>query len=483
MSAVETVELHTRARADYKRYAVHNVEDRAIAGEIDGLKPVTRRLLWGTHVMGLNSRGRFLKAAKPVAETMGDYHPHGDVAIYGALVTAVNMPQPLFEGSGNWGSMTDEAAAMRYTECRLSRYADAVFFDRFYLNAIDYVPNYDDRLKEPLVLPALLPNGLLNGNFGIAPGVRTLTPTFTLRSLVATLVGALKRGEATPGLCARLVFTTELGGVMRQTPDLKTELLEFYTNGRGRFVFDSQYTYDAKHNAIRIDRFAPIQGIDNLLERVTKIAGVTRVRDDSSTEDRYNAYLVEFGRTTKGAALKTAIAKVMEQFSAAVTFNVQAVERRLDPANPAGYKELHPCTVPELLNVWIDYRVALEKTACRFWSAKHQEQIDYLNLMRLAVKNREFIIRALDKPLDDAGLAAYIAKGLKITVDQANRILDLKIRQLKKLEDRVLVDQIAKLKGQIRELKDRIARPKRFIAGQLVRLLEELEPRAKKSAK
>lgn len=479
---MEEVELHDKAKEEYYKYGVHVIEDRAIAGELDGLKPVTRRLLWGAHCMKLNSRGRFLKSAKPVAETMGDYHPHGDAAIYGALVTAVNAPQPLFDGSGNWGGMTDTPAAMRYTECRLSRYSDMIFFDKFYLNAIDYVPNYDDRMKEPLVLPALLPNGLINGNFGIAPGVRTLTPTYTLRSLVRAIVASLKANGATPKICLGLEFTTELGGVMRQTDGLKKELLEFYDTGRGRFVYDSQYTDDVKANAIRVDRFAPIQGIEGLLNRIGTIAGVQRVRDDSSKKDRYNAYTIEFVRTLKGAQRTAVIAKVMEQFSAAVTFNVQAIERRLDPKNTEGFKQLHPCTIPELIDVWIDYRVGLEKTACRFWVDKYQEEIDYLNLMRLAVKNRAFIIRALDKPFNDTQLAEYIAKGLKITVPEANKILDLKVRQLKSLEDKTLVDQIKNLRENIRGLEDRIARPKRFIAQQISRFLTELESKGKKAA-
>ena len=480
---VEDIALDVKAREDYYDYAVEVIEDRAIYAKIDGLKPVTRRLLWAAHNMSLRSTASFVKAQRVVGETMGNYHPHGDAAIYGALVTAVNQQQGLFEGSGNWGSMTAPAAAPRYTECRLSKYSDKIFFDRFYLNAVHFCPNYDDSKQEPLVLPTLLPNALINGNFGIAPGVRTMTPTFTLQSVVKTLIAALKNGgKADPKTCMHLEFVTDYGGVLRQSSTVKKELLEFYKTGKGRFTFDSVYTDDGK--TIRFNRFAPIGNLDGtdgkrgykpgLLDKIAALPGVDRIYNDTTTSDKYNAYAVEFKKSLSSAARQATIKKIVDLMSGTQSYNVQVVDRRPDPKNPYGFKKLNMSNVPEMITDWITERIALEKRACKFWIGKREEEIQHLNLMRLAVKNRSFIIQALDKKLTDEQLAEYIAKGLKITIEQANTILDLKVRQLKALEDAKLVTKIKELREEIADYIDRIKRPKSFIAKQIVKLGKEL---------
>ena len=476
MSIVENIEevrLDEKAKVEYKRYGVHTIEDRAIFGEIDGLKPVARRLVWAAHKMGLKHNTPFTKAMKVIGETMGNYHPHGDAAINGALVTAVNQAEPLFEGSGNWGTMTENAAAPRYIECRLSKYADKIFLDPFYIPVNYMVDNYDASTKEPLILTSLMPNTLLNGNFGIAPGVRTQTPTYTMVSLTKVLVKSLVAGECNPKMCLPLKFTTELGGVLHtEDKEVRKELLRFYKTGKGKFVFDSSYTEHG--NTIRIDKFAPVSNIAGILTKISNIAGVVNVRDDSSIKDRYNAYQVEFKKGLKGKELESTIAKVMDAFSSGVSFNIQVVEREPD-GKGGSRKALRPATVPSVINTWIDYRVELEKKACSYWIEKHKVEIAYLQLLRLAVKNRRFIIKALDKKLDDEQLAKYIAKGLKITVDQANQILDLKIRQLKALEDKVLVGKIKKLNDEVKSYKVRIKKPKKFIAKQLIELCKELK--------
>ena len=474
---IEELRLNEKAQEDYYEYMLHVVEDRAIYAKVDGLKPVTRRLLWAAYKLGLTSTAKFAKAAKVVGETMGNYHPHGDQAIFGALVTAVNQYQKLFDGSGNWGSMTDDPAAARYVECRLSKYSELVFFDKFYINTLYSVDNYDDSREEPLTLPCLLPNALINGNFGIAPGVRTQTPTFTVASMVDTLIKVLKAGGvAKPEHCLGLEFITEYGGVMRKSKTLKGELLQFFKTGKGKFIFDSTLNDDGVR--LRIDRFAPIGKLDGtqtkkgykpgLLDRLASIPGVDRVFDDTNTKDKFNAYVVEFKRSLSGEARKAVVNKVRILFSAAETYSVQVVDRRPHPDHKYGFKKLNMSNVPDMINAWLKERIHIEKVACTFWVKKRQAEIKHLELMRLAVKNRKFIIQALDKSLNDEALAAFIAKGLKITVEQANVILDLKVRQLKALEDKVLVAKIKDLKEEIAGYEDRIARPKSYIAKQIV---------------
>jgi DNA gyrase subunit A len=453
----------------YTAYSTEVIEDRAIFCTIDGLKPVTRRVLWAAHKLGLRANARRLKAAKVVGDTMGDYHPHGDSSIYNAIVTANSLPIPLFSGEGNWGTMTDPPAAMRYTETRLSKFADKVFFDPFYLPVMDSVDNYDDSKKEPFVLNALLPNALLNGNFGIAPGVRTQAPSFSLVSVAKVLVETLKAGTCTPAMCLPLRFTTDLGGVMRQYKGIKKDLLDFYRNGYGKFIFDSTYTVVNKSH-IRFTRFAPISSVGNTLDKVLQFKGVTRTMDESNKDDKYNAYGV-VGKMSDARLVE----KVVDAFSAAVSFDVKVTERIISEEHPHGKKSLLPTNVPDMVNIWIKYRIDLEKRACIYWITRRKQEIRYLEIMRIAVANRKLIIQALDKPFDDEQLANYLAKKLKITVFEANQILDLKVRSLKALEDKKLATKIKELKQEVSGYEGRVAKPKKYIANHIVDLVKTLQ--------
>lgn len=459
------------AKQNYYDYGISVIEDRAIYGEIDGLKPVARRLLWAAYNM---TGSKFMKSARIVGEAMGKYHPHGDSAIYGALITAVRTPCALFYGSGNWGSMADPAAAMRYTESKLSAFSEAIYFDKFYLPTVDFVPNYDGQDVEPLILPSLLPAALTNGNFGIAPGINTRTPSFTFNSLLDVLQLALKdKHGAYPENCEGLDMITESGGVLRKTKTLKDELKAFYETGKANLIFDSVYEEVDSHS-LRFHKFAfnkKVMGqeaaIDKVLFKVESIKGVTNVRDDSRKNESNSAYVVTLSKSLNGPDKTAVIRKVVEAFSVTYNFNVQVTERYLDEKKPDGAKQLKPSTTPDIINSWIEYRVGLEKRACEYWIVKRQEQIAYIKLMRLAVKNRSFIIKALDKDLNDEKLAEYIAKGLKITVEQANQILDLRVRQLKALEDKKLKEKLAELEAEISSYNARIAKPKAYISKQL----------------
>lgn len=465
--------LEDASDKDYLEYGTSVIEDRAIFGD-DGLKPVARRSLWAAHLMGLNSNSKPDKAAKVVGEAMGNYHPHGDSAIYGAIVTMAKSPTRLVDGEGNWGSMSDGPAAMRYTNMRLSQFSDLVFFDKFYLPTISYVPNYDGSRKEPLVLPALLPNSLINGNFGIAPGVNTRSPSFTLKSLFPVLQKALEsKKPCTAEMCMDLVFRTKYGGKVKRTKANKAERLVFYKTGKGRFRFVSTATeVDAKSNSIRIDEWAPITSMEKTIKAVESITGVSSTLADGHKDDKHEyAYKIFFSKSVKGDKLEALVKKVMLKFSTNQTFSVQTTDRYVDEKGN-GRAKLRPTTVPELVDKWIVDRLALEQKACQFWIQKRIPEIADLNLLRLAVKMRDFIIASLKEKekLSDEDLAKYIAKGLKITVEQANRILDLKIRQLRKLEDEKLVAKIKELEADVKTYEGRIKNPRKFVLKDLARL-------------
>lgn len=475
---IKQVHLEDAADREYYEYGVAVIEDRAIFGSLDGLKPVLRRVLWATHKLGLHSGAKPDKSAKAVGETLGNYHPHGDKACYDAIVNAVsNVPIPMIYGEGNWGTMTEGAAAMRYTNMRLSKYADLVFFDKFYLPTMGYVPNYDGSRQEPLVLPALLPNALLNGNFGIAPGVNTRSPTFTLASLMEVLKEAIaNKNICTPEMCMKLVFSTPHGGKAVRTKANRAEILAFFKGGKGRVKFTSTHGEPDSNNAIRFDEFAPIANMEGAMLKIEDLKGVIATRDDSDKKDKHQtAFVVTFAKNLRGADLTRVIAQVNEALSTTYTFDVKVTDRFVKPDGTAGAK-LRPTTVPDLITFWLAYRVALEKNACEYWIKERTKDIAYLELMRLAISKLDVIIAHVkNRKLDDAGLVKAVSRDLKITDDQTNQVLARNLRQLRHLEDQKLLDQIKAIQTERASYEVRMKRPSAYIA----KHLEELQSKIK----
>src|ERR1700730_8657340 len=195
------------SKKNYYDYGISVLEDRAIPDFRDGQNPVNRRALWATHKIGLHSSAKIAKAALVVGETLGKYHPHGDVSLYKAIVgmTNTNIATGLIEGSGNWGSLSEpSAASMRYTEMRLSKFSDNVLFNKFYMPVVELCPNYDGSLQEPIILPALLPIAILNGRFGIAPGATANIPIMEYSSIIESL-SKIYSGEK---ITAKLLYKT-----------------------------------------------------------------------------------------------------------------------------------------------------------------------------------------------------------------------------------------------------------------------------------
>jgi len=471
----QTRPLQDVADEMYYLYGVSVIEDRAIFAD-DGLKPVTRKTLWAAHKMGLRATSKADKSAKVVGDVIGNYHPHGDTGTYAAIVTAAKSPQRMFSGEGNFGTMNDNAAAMRYTNVRLSLYSELVFFDKFYLPTTVMVPNYDGSTTEPLLLPTLLPNHLLNGNFGIAPGVNTRSPSYSLASVIALIKRVLMRGKpCTAKQCLKLEFTTKYGGEAVRTADVDVALLEFYRTGKGSVRFMSTYE-TLSDGSVRFFKFAPISSVAKTLATVDGIKGVARTADDSNKKDPHQvAYTVSFVKSCTGKDKAAVLKKVESAFSAQVKFSVQITKRYRRDDGTSGAK-LAPSTVPMLVNEWIATRIELEVEACTYWSGEIRANIADLELLRLAVAQRDVILKALARKDSDEQLAAYLSKALKITVAQANRILDLKVRQLRSLEDTVLRDKIKENSVRLKEMAARTKDPVSYILRHLDVLGAKLVP-------
>jgi topoisomerase-4 subunit A len=464
--------------ADYKEYGIATIQDRAIVGGLDGMKPVMRRILWSMHGLGLGATAKTVKAALIVGQTMGYLHPHGDASIFDAAVAATQLPQPLIDGSdSNWGTMTSGSGAMRYINGRLTKYADSVFFDPFYTPVMEFTPNYDGSKLEPVNLVTLLPNGLLNGNFGICPGVNTRTPAFTLKTVAELLVKIIDaKGVCKPIDCLSLEWISDYGGVIKKTAANKAALKAFYLTGEASLDWSSTFVLDEAANTIRFNRFAPFSTndkaanatskspLEKLISNVENLNGVQSIDDDSSTKDPFRqAYIIRLNRTCKGTEREKTIKALENIFSARLKYDVKVTDRAWINAESIKVS-LRPVTVPELLSEWVRYRMDLERKACLYWIDKRDVEIKFLQLMRLAISKLDFIFACVrDKKLDDAQLVKKISTGLKITDAETNQILGRNLRQLRHLEDKELADKIDKLTKERDGFAARAKAPSKYV--------------------
>ncbi|MBM3324413.1 MAG: DNA gyrase subunit A, partial [Calditrichaeota bacterium] len=249
------VNVEDEMKSSYLDYSMSVIVSRALPDVRDGLKPVHRRILYGMQELGLGAGRAFKKSARIVGDVMGKYHPHGDMAIYDALVRLVqdfSMRYPLVEGQGNFGSIDgDSAAAMRYTEARLSNLAEEMLAD-FDKETVNFVPNYDETLQVPAVLPSKLPNLLVNGADGIAVGMATRVPPHNLREVVQALCAMIENPTITAEELMSYVVAPDFptGGIIFG----RAGVTEAYTTGRGRIVVRAKANIEESHKAGVRDR-------------------------------------------------------------------------------------------------------------------------------------------------------------------------------------------------------------------------------------
>lgn len=417
-------------------------EDRAVPSFQDGLKPVGRRVLWAFSELPKNQQ---IKSARVIGLVLGKYHPHGESGPAGMLNTMVNSPVPPVIGIGNWGSLIDGPAAPRYTETKISPYGET-FLLKNYLAVTPMVPNYDYKDKEPIYLPALLPNVLLNDSMGIGVGLATSIPSFTPLSLLRLMIRLLDKEKLTASDYARsLVFHECYGGVPSRSKENKAAILEFFNSPSGSIEFESPFQVNREAKKVLLKRFAPGLNLDSLLVKLRAMPEVDKVYSGKGL-----SYIIQVKRSTNFNDFDAFLLKLKRVTATRQKFSIYVTERQPNPTNPDKYDvQFHNLSVPQLVMKWLKFRVKLEKDSITYQIGVQEKEIEYTKLLIFACEpaNLDIIFKALRQ----ADPAAYIAKYLKVTVDQANQILDLKVRQLSKLDQDVLK---AKLKKQQEWLKD-----------------------------
>lgn len=466
-------------------------ENRSTPELFDGCKPVQRRLLYAMYDLGVRSNKPMEKAAKVVSVTMGNFHPHGDLSIFGALVTMANSPQPMADPTeGNWGNMLegDGAAAMRYPNTRMTKYADHVFFAPRLLAVMTKVRSYDDKRDEPHVLPARLPNAIINGNSGIGVGVATDVPSFTVDSVIKVLMVSLKKyskagGYIEPKDCMSLRFAGARGyGSEVDYTANRAEFRELVKCGTGTIRFDSKITVEApkaRQSVIRVEAFA--DGLDGL-EAKRKARELEFVKDYETINDPRKEELAYGFVCNKAASWAENVRQLAKIFSTTHRFKMYLTDRKvaadgtpmIDKITGQPAVELARYSMPNLLETWIAKRIALEVRALKQQIIDNQRDARLTEVRILASANLDLIVKVLKSGLNFDGMVKRLAKALKIADDEAKYILQMQVYRLSKLDGDVERKRLADLKKELKSLQALLKVPHKAVYEDLVLLKQQL---------
>jgi DNA gyrase subunit A len=459
----EPVDLQDEIQKSYLDYAMSVIVGRALPDVRDGLKPVHRRILYGMYDGGYRPDRGWNKCARVVGEVMGQYHPHGDTAIYDTLVRLAQpwvMRYPLVSGQGNFGSAgNDKAAAMRYTECKMAPLAMEMVRD-ITENAVDFKPNYDGKESEPVVLPSRFPNLLVNGSTGIAVGMATNIPTQNLREVASAVQWSLEHPDARPEELLEAAIERVRG------PDFPNGALvvgrrgieDAYRTGRGSVIMRAVVDIEedrAGRTSLVITELPHMVNPDNLALKIAelvttgKLNGIADIRDDSSARTGQRLVIV-LKRDAQPRVVLNNLYKhtqLQDTFGCNMLALVDDVPRTL--------------RLDQFISYWIVHQIEViqRRTQHRLDDAQARAHI-YRGLVIALDALDEVIALIRRSPSTDDARAGLITL-LEIDELQANAILDMQLRRLAALERQRIIDQLAEYERIIADLIDILAKPER----------------------
>jgi len=461
LGKIEGREIGTEMQESYLDYAMSVIISRALPDIRDGLKPVHRRILYAMWNMGLKSGGKFRKSATVVGETLGKYHPHGDSAVYDTLARMAqtfSLRYPLINGQGNWGSVDgDSPAAMRYTECKLSALSEELLFD-LDKETVNFNPNYDNTQKEPTVLPAKLPNLLINGTMGIAVGMATNIPPHNLREVCDGISYLMDHPECTIEDLMQFVKGPDFptGGLIFDVNAIK----QAYTTGKGGIVMraktdivevkEGQYQIIINEIPYQVNKSMLLEKIAFLIKE-KKIEGIRDLRDESDKEGIRVAVDLK-----KDAFPQKVLNQLFKHTQLQETFyvNVLALVDGIQP------RILNLKTV---LEEYIKHRQIVIRRRTEYDLRLAKDRAHILKGLKIAVENIDEIIKLIKKSKDKEEAKLGLMKKFKLSDRQALAILEIKLQQLVNLE-RIKIEQELKEKlALIKDLEDILSKPKRIL--------------------
>jgi DNA gyrase subunit A len=468
------IRIEDELKGSYLDYAMSVIVSRALPDVRDGLKPVHRRILYTMNEMGLSSTSSYRKCAAIVGEVMGKYHPHGDVALYDALVRLAqdfSMRYPLVDGQGNFGSVDgDPPAAMRYTEARMTAIAGELLAD-IDKDTVDFVENYDGSRMQPSVLPAKLPNLLVNGSSGIAVGMATNIPPHNLREVADATIALIDDPSLTnDDLCAYVsgpdfptgatIFRYEkrrntLTGQHEQVDAIR----EMYASGRGRVVMRAQCAFEETRTGrmaivvtelpYQVNKAALAEKIADLVSG-KKVEGIADLRDESDRDGM--RLVIECKRDVNPHKV---LNNLFKHTALRVAFNMNMLA--LVDGQP------QTLSLRQVIQHHIDWRREVVRRRTEFDLAKARDRAHILEGLKIALDNLDAVIRTIRESADVDTARSRLIERFSLTEIQANAILEMQLRRLAALERKKIEDEYLATIQLIAELEDILANPARVL--------------------
>jgi topoisomerase-4 subunit A len=461
---VERQPLRTFTEKAYLDYSMYVILDRALPAIGDGLKPVQRRIIYAMSELGLSAASKHKKSARTVGDVIGKFHPHGDSACYEAMVLmaqSFSYRYPIVDGQGNWGSQDDPKsfAAMRYTEAKLTRYADVLLGELAH-GTVDWTQNFDGTLEEPVMLPARLPNLLLNGTSGIAVGMATDIPPHNLREVAAACIHLLDDPEATTAALMKHVKGPDLPtGAEIISP--RSDLKEFYEQGIGSFK--ARATYEIEDGSVVITAFpyqvSPTRVQEQIAEqmRAKKLPMVEDLRDESDHEHPVRLVLVpRSSRIDMVEVMNHLFATTDLERNYRVNLNIIGLDGR---PRVMGLKAI--------LTEWLDFRIATVTRRLQHRLERVQKRLHILEGLLVVYLNLDEVIRIIrreDEP------KPVLMKRFKLSDEQAEEILNTRLRHLARLEEMKIREEQKELAAEREDLEALLkskARLKKLVASEI----------------
>jgi DNA gyrase subunit A len=465
LGLVRKIDIDIEMQQSYLDYAMSVIVARALPDARDGLKPVQRRILYAMYDMGIRADSSYKKSARIVGEVLGKYHPHGDSAVYEAMARMAqdfSMRTLLLDGQGNFGSVDgDPPAAMRYTEARLTPAALDILFD-LHKNTVQFNSNFDDTLTEPGVLPAALPNLLVNGATGIAVGMATSIPPHNLGEVIDAIIYMLGRWEKLDDIDVEQLmkfvqgpdFPT--GGLIVQENADENPIESAYGSGRGRVIVRAKAhveEMDRGRSRIIVTELPYMVNKSSLIERIANLArdgyleGLSDLRDES---DRQGMRIVL--EMTKNADPDVVLRELYKRTPMQNTFSINLLA--LVDGEP------RTLTLKQALRVYVEHRLTVIKRRAQFDLDKAKARAHILEGYLIALKNLDEIINLIRGSSDVDVARNKLMKRYKLTELQAIAILDMQLRRLAALERRKIDAEYKEVSAQIKDLTKLLKSPK-----------------------
>ncbi|MBI5230444.1 MAG: DNA gyrase subunit A [Candidatus Magasanikbacteria bacterium] len=449
-------------KTSYLDYAMSVIVSRALPDVRDGLKPVHRRILWAMWHVGLKPGAKFRKSAMVVGEVLGKYHPHGDTAVYDSMVRMAqefSLRYPLVWGQGNFGSMDgDSAAAMRYTEAKLARISEELLLD-IEKETIDWRPNYDGVHMEPKVLPARLPNLLLNGTMGIAVGMATNIPPHNLQEVADAIIHLIDNPDADIEDLMEFVKGPDFptGGIIYN----KTDIAQAYATGRGGVVLRAKTEIVEEKSGVfkiivteipyQVNKATLVEKIAELVHE-KKLEGIKDLRDESNKDGV--RVVIEIKKDAYPKKILNQLFN-LTQLQDTFHFNMLALVDGIQP---------RVLTLKNVLEEYIKHRKEVVRRATEFDLKKARERAHVLQGLKIALDHLDAVIKTIRASADKDEARLELIKKFKLTEIQAIAILEMRLQQLANIERKKIEDELKEKLALIKELESVLASAKKILS-------------------